>query len=126
MMQAVANAADQNRRRKSKPEALAETVAPKALVGASRAGVHGDVPSVGAQGDAMVAARSSASAGSVPLSDRLCVTLPEAARIVGVSVATLYRLRATGRLRFLRVGSRTLVAGDDLRLLVADALAKGF
>jgi len=74
----------------------------------------------------MVAARSSASAGSVPLSDRLCVTLPEAARIVGVSVATLYRLRATGRLRFLRVGSRTLVAGDDLRLLVADALAKGF
>jgi excisionase family DNA binding protein len=48
-------------------------------------------------------------------------TLNDAARITGLSRATLYRHAATGRLRLVKVGGRTLVCAASLRALVGAA-----
>lgn len=53
-----------------------------------------------------------------PPPNSLAFTLHDAARISGLSQATLRRRAAEGRLRLLRVGGRTLVAGDSLRALL--------
>lgn len=50
-----------------------------------------------------------------PLPTALSYTLPDAARLSGLSVATLRRRAADGTIRLIRVGGRTLVAGDSLR-----------
>lgn len=48
----------------------------------------------------------------------MAFTLFDAARISGLSQPTLRRRAAEGRLQLIRVGGRTLVAGDSLRALL--------
>jgi hypothetical protein len=50
-----------------------------------------------------------------PCRSALTYTLPDAARISGLSQATLRRHAKAGRLRLLRLGGRTLLCGDSLR-----------
>ena len=56
-----------------------------------------------------------------PLPTALAYDLHDAARISGLSRATLYRHAAAARLRFVRVGGRTLVNGASLRALLEAA-----
>ncbi|WP_237214205.1 helix-turn-helix domain-containing protein [Falsiroseomonas oryziterrae] len=56
-----------------------------------------------------------------PLPNAITYTLPDAARISGLSQATLRRRAAEGALRLFRVGGRTLVNGDSLRALLTGA-----
>lgn len=53
-----------------------------------------------------------------PTRDAFAYTLPDAARICGLSRATLYRHAAAGRLRLVKVGGRRLVCAASLRALV--------
>ena len=53
-----------------------------------------------------------------PPRDALTFTLPGASALSGLSVATLRRRAKEGKLRFVRVGCRTLVAGDSLRRML--------
>lgn len=48
----------------------------------------------------------------------LSYTLTEAARITGLSIATLRRHAKASRLRFFKVGGRTLVCAASLRALL--------
>jgi hypothetical protein len=50
--------------------------------------------------------------------ERLSYTLPEGASITGLSIATLRRHEKAGRLRFFKVGGRTLVCAASLRALL--------
>ena len=56
-----------------------------------------------------------------PLAAALTYTLADAARISGLSRATLYRHEKAGRLRLVKVGGRTLVSGGSLRRLLGEA-----
>lgn len=47
----------------------------------------------------------------------------EAAHRLGVNRTTLYRLRAAGQLRFVKVGGRTFVTDAELRRFVANVEA---
>jgi hypothetical protein len=51
--------------------------------------------------------------------ERKCYTLQNASGVVDLSVATLRRLEKAGRLRFIKVGGRTLVDAHSLHALVA-------
>lgn len=53
-----------------------------------------------------------------PLPNALSYDLHDAARISGLSRATLYRHAAAARLRLVKVGGRTLVCAASLRALV--------
>jgi hypothetical protein len=53
-----------------------------------------------------------------PLPGALAYTLPDAARLSGLSIATLRRRSAEGLLRLFRVGGRTLVDAATLRRLL--------
>ena len=53
-----------------------------------------------------------------PARDALTFTLSGAAMASGLSVATLRRRAKEGALRLVRVGRRTLVAGDSLRRML--------
>lgn len=53
-----------------------------------------------------------------PLVSALTYDLHDAARISGLSRATLYRHHAASRLRFVKVGGRTLVDAASLRKLL--------
>jgi hypothetical protein len=53
-----------------------------------------------------------------PLPYALTYTLSGASAMSGLSEATLRRRAKEGLLRLVRVGSRTLVAGDSLRRLL--------
>jgi excisionase family DNA binding protein len=44
----------------------------------------------------------------------IALQLPDAARVAGVSVRTLYTLNGRGELAFIKVGRRTLVRRRDL------------
>ncbi len=55
--------------------------------------------------------------GEVPWRERANLSLQTASEVLGVSVASLYRLEAEGSVRFRRVGSivgRTLVVTEDV------------
>ena len=60
---------------------------------------------------------------AVPLSnvsgERISYTLQNAAAAVDLSIATLRRLEKAGRLRFVRIGGRTLVCARSLRALAS-------
>lgn len=58
-------------------------------------------------------------AGHPTASGILTYTIPGAARVSGVSASTIRRLEKAGRLRFVRVGGRTLVCAASLRALLA-------
>ena len=49
--------------------------------------------------------------------ERIAYTLQNASGVVDLSVATLRRLEKAGRLRFIKVGGRTLVCAKSLHAL---------
>ena len=51
--------------------------------------------------------------------ERISYTLQTAAEVVDLSIATLHRLEKAGRLRFIRIGGRTLVCAKSLHALAA-------
>ncbi len=51
--------------------------------------------------------------------ERISYTLQTAAEVVDLSIATLRRLEKAGRLRFIRIGGRTLVCAKSLHALAA-------
>jgi excisionase family DNA binding protein len=51
--------------------------------------------------------------------ERISYTLQNAANVLDLSVATLRRLEKAGRLRFIRIGGRTLVDAKSLHALTA-------
>ncbi|MGO9418989.1 helix-turn-helix domain-containing protein [Roseiarcus sp.] len=46
--------------------------------------------------------------------------IPEACCILGISRSTIYRLAAHGRIRFIHIGSRTLVPETEIDRLVSE------
>jgi len=46
--------------------------------------------------------------------------IPEACRLLGISRSTIYRLAAEGRIRLIRIGSRTLVPETELDRLASE------
>ena len=61
--------------------------------------------------------------GAVPLpnvpGERISYTLQNAADAVDLSIATLRRLNKAGRLKFIKIGGRTLVCAKSLHELAA-------
>lgn len=51
----------------------------------------------------------------------LANAIPEAARRLGISRSAIYELMKEGRLRAFKVGTRTLIAEEELVRFVADA-----
>jgi hypothetical protein len=51
--------------------------------------------------------------------DRISYTLQNAADAVDLSIATLRRLEKAGKLRFIKIGGRTLVDAKSLHALAA-------
>ena len=51
--------------------------------------------------------------------DRLSYSMSEAARAVGLSQATMFRLVKDGKLETVKIGSRTLVTRAELERLLA-------
>ena len=62
-------------------------------------------------------------AGPRTPAERLAYSLSEAGRVSGLSVATLRRHEKAGRLRFYKVGGRTLVAAGSLHALLTGEAA---
>ena len=60
---------------------------------------------------------------STPAPETLLVRLPVAARMLGISVRTIYILAAQGHIRIRHIGRSSRIAVDDLRRY-ADGLAK--
>lgn len=56
-----------------------------------------------------------------PLPNAISYTLGDAARLSGLSIATLRRRAKEGQLRLFRSGGRALVSGDSLRALLTPA-----
>lgn len=56
-----------------------------------------------------------------PLPNAISYTLGDAARLSGLSIATLRRRAKEGQLRLFRSGGRALVNGDSLRALLTPA-----
>jgi hypothetical protein len=62
-----------------------------------------------------------ATSGAVPMpGERISYTLQNAAAAVDLSIATLRRLEKAGRLRFIRIGGRTLVCARSLHSLASE------
>jgi excisionase family DNA binding protein len=51
--------------------------------------------------------------------ERVSYTLQNASEVIDLSIATLRRLNKAGRLRFIKVGGRTLVDARSLHALIA-------
>ena len=51
--------------------------------------------------------------------ERLSYTLRDGAAVTGLSIATLRRHNKSGRLRFIKIGGRTLIDARSLHALVA-------
>lgn len=60
-----------------------------------------------------------ARAASIPPADRLALRPLEAAAMLGISRATLYREILAGRLRKRKSGGRSLIATEDARAWLA-------
>jgi predicted DNA-binding transcriptional regulator AlpA len=58
---------------------------------------------------------------SIPWRDRPFLPLLSAAELLGLSPSSLYRLETEGKLRFRRLGGRTLVAVDTIVALIDTA-----
>ena len=59
--------------------------------------------------------------GAAPVSNhRLTYTLQNASTAVDLSIATLRRLEKAGRLKFIRIGGRTLVSAQSLHALASE------
>src|SRR5579863_7110264 len=66
----------------------------------------------------LTAQRSLTAMGHQGTTERLRVTVPEAARIIGVSRTRLYKHIKSGAIRVTKDGGRTLFTMSDLRKLV--------
>ena len=66
-----------------------------------------------------VAAPGDASPLATVPGERKCYTLQNASGVTDLSIATLRRLEKAGRLRFIKIGGRTLVDARSLHELVA-------
>jgi excisionase family DNA binding protein len=55
----------------------------------------------------------------------LAYSVPDAARAIGVSKNMVWTLLRTGELRSFKLGARTLIAAQDLRVLVEQRLRVG-
>lgn len=60
--------------------------------------------------------KSAADPRDVPKARRVS----EACSVLGISRSTMYRLAAQGRIRFIRIGSRTLVPETELNRLASE------
>jgi hypothetical protein len=59
--------------------------------------------------------------GAAPVGNhRLTYTLQNASTAIDLSIATLRRLEKAGRLKFLRIGGRTLVCARSLHALASE------
>jgi excisionase family DNA binding protein len=54
-------------------------------------------------------------------SEALTVSVPEAARLIGIGTTTAWELVHTGRLRTVRLGRRVLVPRSAIRELLGEA-----
>jgi excisionase family DNA binding protein len=54
---------------------------------------------------------------------RLAYPLSEAAHLIGISKAGLYRLAADGKIKLIHVGKRTLVPGAEIARVARDGTA---
>jgi hypothetical protein len=55
---------------------------------------------------------------SIPWRERALVTLPNASEVSGISISRLYEFEKEGRLRFRRLGGRTLLEVHSLIALI--------
>lgn len=55
-----------------------------------------------------------------PETPRLAYPLGEAAHLLGISKASLYRHAEAGKIRLVHIGCRTLVPGTEITRLVRD------
>jgi excisionase family DNA binding protein len=53
------------------------------------------------------------------MSDRLAYSVPDAAKAIGVSKSTFWRLIAGGEVHTFKLGARTLVRAEELHALIA-------
>jgi len=53
--------------------------------------------------------------------ERLAYSIPEAAKVCGVSPATMYRAARGGKIQFKKVGARTFVTREELSRFLAEA-----
>jgi hypothetical protein len=60
------------------------------------------------------ATSASEGAGEAPWRDTAFLSLQRAAQVLGISVASLYRLEQTGEVKFRRLAGRTLVKTDGV------------
>ena len=56
---------------------------------------------------------------SIPLSERISYTLPDAAEVSGISVRSLWRLIKSGELKIAHVGKRVIVPRESLASLIS-------
>jgi excisionase family DNA binding protein len=56
----------------------------------------------------------------IPLADRSCFSVGEAAALAGLSVSFLYVLMERGALRSIKLGARRLIPREALQELLAD------
>jgi excisionase family DNA binding protein len=63
---------------------------------------------------------------SIPMNERLNVSLPEACQLIGIGRTRLYDFINSGELRTLRIGGRRLVPMDAIRDFLAKAATHGF
>jgi excisionase family DNA binding protein len=61
--------------------------------------------------------------GSDPIPDRLLYSPRETQRLLGVSHATVYRLVGAGKLKKVKIGSRTGITAVSIRQLACGAAA---
>ena len=69
--------------------------------------------------------KDDATALPIAADDRISYTLRHASDAVDLSIATLRRLNKAGRLRFIRIGGRTLVCARSLHALTTGQTAAG-
>ena len=70
----------------------------------------------------LMSAKMIAKRARAPHRGAFAYTWDDAAKMSGLSVATLRRLAKKGTLTLVKVGGRTLVGGDGLRRLVGSAV----
>ena len=58
------------------------------------------------------------------MSDRLAYPVDEAAEQLSISRSQLYALEKEGRIRFTKIGRRSVVRADELRRFLDDASEK--
>ncbi|OBA92989.1 hypothetical protein A5666_00155 [Mycolicibacterium fortuitum] len=60
------------------------------------------------------------------MSGRALLSLPEAAEELRISRTQLYRMRAQGRIRVVKLGYRVLVPAREIERLIDEALGRGW